>query len=293
MRAMYFLPVHCRNKQKVFDAKWRQDDMQMPNKTKAFTLIELLVVVAIIAVLVAILLPALAGARELARRTACASNLRMIGVGYMGYAQVHVKFPSPFYYVYDPTSTPVNKAAVLNELDMSTAIELNTFLDQRSLVDAIGKGYSAQEVAQMVWWCPSVPARFETMYYRDGSNPPRYCFAPGGWAQGSYMFQTSLKEGPYYRYHGTLSPSKPEDEIGPMVADELTNDYDYTPRPPTGLLSNHHGGNGKFGVAGINQLYSDGHVRWHSISEFTQNIPEEWMYAHGADWPHYYWVEKP
>jgi prepilin-type N-terminal cleavage/methylation domain-containing protein len=47
---------------------------------RAFTLIELLVVIAIIAVLVSILLPALRGAREAARLTACLSNLRNIGL---------------------------------------------------------------------------------------------------------------------------------------------------------------------------------------------------------------------
>ena len=57
------------------------------NNRKGFTLIELLVVIAIIALLVSLLMPSLKQAKGMAQTTACAMNLRGLGVGVYYYAE--------------------------------------------------------------------------------------------------------------------------------------------------------------------------------------------------------------
>lgn len=70
-----------------FGGYYRRDTWEQGKSHGGFTLIELLIVVAIMAILAALLFPVFARARESARRSSCASNLRSVGLGLQMYAQ--------------------------------------------------------------------------------------------------------------------------------------------------------------------------------------------------------------
>jgi len=122
-----------------------------------FTLIELLVVIAIIGILIALLIPAVQSSREAARRTACANNLKQIGLAIAHYQLAKEVYPSSNtdnLLTWDATGTLRNHSWASLIMPYAELSTLNNTIDYS--VSAM-KGVNAAAAATIVpmYRCPS------------------------------------------------------------------------------------------------------------------------------------------
>jgi prepilin-type N-terminal cleavage/methylation domain-containing protein/prepilin-type processing-associated H-X9-DG protein len=142
---------------------------------RGFTLVELLVVIAIIGVLVALLLPAIQAAREAARRSQCANNMRQLSLAVLNYESSRKELPpAGLAQIIQDKAFGVDIFNPLAGIRFSWIVEVLPFMEEQSLFDKfdhskqiVFQDQNPQASSLSTLLCPSDSANGRLYEYAD------------------------------------------------------------------------------------------------------------------------------
>ena len=233
---------------------------------RGFTLIELLVVIAIITILAAILFPVFASARAAARKTACLSNMRQIGMAIEMYADDHDQA-----YPQSKRAEPQPQIA-----DAGGGIEDPDYGFVFAMIlpytGHAGASTEAQLFRQKLFACPADPAPYDPLC------PARY--NPGGPAVISYMvnayFVWGLTEAGVGQPAQTIYIAERRSEAAGTPAadpycDDIYHPWFFPPINPSAPANEMDEVTGAIAAqrhqGGSNYIFADDHAGWRRFSQ--------------------------